>query len=58
LWSGIAVGGYLLASTLLTARHCAQPLLPNSAPITIACMFILSGLERTGCVDGLGKRGG
>lgn len=51
---GIAVA-VLLVSTLLTPGE-VLGVLSNSAPITIACMFILSAaLERTGCVDALGK---
>lgn len=51
---GIAVA-VLLVSTLLTPSE-VLGVLSNSAPITIACMFILSAaLERTGCVDALGK---
>ena len=51
---GIAVA-LLLASTLLTPAE-VLGVLSNSAPITIACMFVLSAaLERTGCVDKLGS---
>src|SRR5690554_1719211 len=51
---GIAVA-ILLASTLLTPTEVLS-VLSNSAPITIACMFVLSAaLERTGCVDKLGS---
>ncbi|MFN3581815.1 MAG: SLC13 family permease [Pseudomonas sp.] len=51
---GIAVA-VLLVSTLITPAD-VLGVLSNSAPITIACMFVLSAaLERTGCVDGLGK---
>ncbi|PCC99079.1 SLC13 family permease [Halopseudomonas pelagia] len=51
---GIAVA-VLLVSSLLTPGDVLS-VLSNSAPITIACMFILSAaLERTGCVDALGK---
>ncbi len=51
---GIAVA-VLLVSTLLTPGDVLS-VLSNSAPITIACMFVLSAaLERTGCVDALGK---
>ncbi|HDZ56926.1 MAG TPA: SLC13 family permease [Pseudomonas xinjiangensis] len=51
---GIAVA-VLLVSTLLTAGDVLS-VLSNSAPITIACMFVLSAaLERTGCVEALGK---
>ncbi|WP_093397103.1 SLC13 family permease [Halopseudomonas xinjiangensis] len=45
----------LLVSTLLSPSDVLS-VLSNSAPITIACMFILSAaLERTGCVESLGK---
>lgn len=51
---GIAVA-ILLASTLLTPAD-VLGVLSNSAPITIACLFVLSAaLERTGCVDKLGS---
>lgn len=51
---GIAVA-VLLVSSLLTPGDVLS-VLSNSAPITIACMFVLSAaLERTGCVDALGK---
>ncbi|WP_150305318.1 SLC13 family permease [Pseudomonas saliphila] len=52
--AGIAVG-VLLVSTLLTPAE-VLGVLSNSAPITIACMFVLSAaLERTGCVESLGR---
>src|SRR5690554_635068 len=51
---GIAVA-VLLATTLLTPGE-VLGVLSNSAPVTIACMFVLSAaLERTGCVDKLGS---
>ena len=51
---GVAVA-ILLATTLLTPAE-VLGVLSNSAPITIACMFVLSAaLERTGCVDKLGS---
>lgn len=51
---GIAVA-VLLATTLLTPGE-VLGVLSNSAPVTIACMFVLSAaLERTGCVDRLGS---
>ncbi|PRB80887.1 SLC13 family permease [Pseudomonas sp. MYb185] len=51
---GVAVA-LLLASTLLTPAE-VLGVLSNSAPITIACLFVLSAaLERTGCVDKLGS---
>lgn len=51
---GIAVA-LLLAMGLLDSKEVLS-VLSNSAPITIACMFILSAaLERTGCIDWLGN---
>lgn len=51
---GVAVA-ILLATTLLTPAEVLS-VLSNSAPITIACMFVLSAaLERTGCVEKLGS---
>ncbi|MCO5785712.1 dATP pyrophosphohydrolase [Pseudomonas sp. G11-1] len=51
---GVAVA-ILLATTLLTPQD-VLGVLSNSAPVTIACMFVLSAaLERTGCVDKLGS---
>lgn len=51
---GVAVA-LLLGSTLLTPAE-VLGVLSNSAPVTIACMFVLSAaLERTGCVDRLGS---
>ncbi len=51
---GIAVA-ILLVSQLLSPGD-VLGVLSNSAPITIACMFILSAaLERTGCVETLGN---
>ncbi|QJD59437.1 SLC13 family permease [Pseudomonas sp. gcc21] len=52
--AGIAVA-ILLVTTLLTPADILG-VLSNSAPITIACMFVLSAaLERTGCVETLGR---
>ncbi|WP_120994748.1 SLC13 family permease [Stutzerimonas urumqiensis] len=52
--AGIAVA-ILLATQLLTPAEVLS-VLSNPAPITIACMFILSAaLERTGCIDVLGE---
>lgn len=52
--AGIAVA-VLLVSTLLSPADILS-VLSNSAPITIACMFVLSAaLERTGCVETLGR---
>ncbi len=51
--AGIAVA-ILLAVQILTPAE-VLGVLSNPAPITIACMFVLSAaLERTGCVDALG----
>ncbi len=51
---GIAVAILLISSLLSPAD--VLGILSNSAPITIACMFVLSAaLERTGCVEALGK---
>ena len=45
----------LLISQLLTPAE-VLGVLSNSAPVTIACMFVLSAaLERTGCIDALGN---
>lgn len=45
----------LLVPELLTP-HEVLSVLSNSAPVTIACMFVLSAaLERTGCIDALGN---
>jgi di/tricarboxylate transporter len=45
----------LLAAGLLKSRE-VLGVFGNSAPITIACLFIISGaLSRTGCVDTLGE---
>ncbi len=50
--AGIAVAILLVFQILLPAE--VLSVLSNPAPITIACMFILSAaLERTGCVDKL-----
>lgn len=44
----------LIASQLLTPAE-VLGVLSNSAPVTIACMFVISAaLERTGCIDALG----
>ena len=46
----------LLVSGLLTPAK-VLGVFSNSAPFTIACLFIISGaLSRTGCVDWLGER--
>ena len=51
--AGIAVATLLVFQILTPAE--VLGVLSNPAPITIACMFILSAaLERTGCVDALG----
>ncbi len=52
--AGIAVAA-LLVSQLLTPAE-VLGVLSNSAPVTIACMFVISAaLERTGCIDALGN---
>ena len=52
--AAIAVAA-LLVSQLLTPGEVLS-VLSNSAPVTIACMFVLSAaLERTGCIDALGN---
>ncbi len=52
--AAIAVAA-LLVSQLLEPREVLS-VLSNSAPVTIACMFVLSAaLERTGCIDALGN---
>lgn len=50
----IAVAALLAAQQL--TPHDVLGVLSNSAPVTIACMFVLSAaLERTGCIDALGN---
>lgn len=45
----------LLAAQLLAPTE-VLGVLSNSAPVTIACMFVISAaLERTGCIDALGN---
>lgn len=52
--AAIAVAA-LLVSQILTPGE-VLGVLSNSAPATIACMFVLSAaLERTGCIDALGN---
>ena len=52
--AAIAVAA-LLVTQLLTPGEVLS-VLSNSAPVTIACMFVLSAaLERTGCIDALGN---
>jgi di/tricarboxylate transporter len=52
--AAIAVAA-LLVTQLLTPAEVLS-VLSNSAPVTIACMFVLSAaLERTGCIDALGN---
>lgn len=47
--------GVLLAAGVLNSKE-VLGVFGNSAPITIACLFIISGaLSRTGCVDQLGE---
>ena len=51
----IAVAVLLVAGLLSPAQ--VLGVFSNSAPFTIACLFIISGaLSRTGCVDWLGER--
>lgn len=51
----MAALGSLLAAGILSAREVLS-VFSNPAPITIACMFIISAaLERTGCLDILGR---
>lgn len=50
----LAAVGFLLITGILTAKE-VLGVFSNSAPITIACMFILSAaLERTGCIERIG----
>lgn len=52
--AGIGVATLLVAQLLTPAE--VLSVLSNSAPITIACLFMLSAaLERTGCIDVLGN---
>lgn len=52
--AAIAVAALLIAQLLTPAE--VLSVLSNSAPVTIACMFVLSAaLERTGCIDALGN---
>ncbi|MBU3059897.1 SLC13 family permease [Pseudomonas indica] len=54
LVAAIAVAALLVAQ-LLEPKEVLS-VLSNSAPVTIACMFVLSAaLERTGCIDALGN---
>jgi di/tricarboxylate transporter len=54
LVAAIAVAA-LLVTRLLEPKEVLS-VLSNSAPVTIACMFVLSAaLERTGCIDALGN---
>ena len=53
--AAMAAVAVLLAGGVLSARDVVG-VFGNSAPITIACLFIISGaLSRTGCVDTLGE---
>ncbi len=58
-WSPDVVAG--IAVAVLLATQLLEPadvlgVLSNSAPVTIACMFVISAaLERTGCIDALGN---
>ena len=50
----LAFGALLVTGILPTAK--AMTVFSNSAPVTIAAMFVLSAaLERTGVIDGLGR---
>ncbi|WP_312481827.1 SLC13 family permease [Stutzerimonas nitrititolerans] len=50
----IAVAVLIAAQLLVPAE--VLGVLSNSAPVTIACMFVISAaLERTGCIDALGN---
>ena len=52
--AAIAVAALLVVQLLTPAE--VLSVLSNSAPVTIACMFVLSAaLERTGCIDALGN---
>ena len=52
--AAIAVATLLVVQLLTPAE--VLSVLSNSAPVTIACMFVLSAaLERTGCIDALGN---
>jgi len=52
--AAIAVAALLVTGLLVPAE--VLGVLSNSAPVTIACMFVLSAaLERTGCIDALGN---
>ncbi|MEE4462989.1 SLC13 family permease, partial [Azotobacter chroococcum] len=52
--AAIAVAALLVSGLLEPAE--VLGVLSNSAPVTIACMFMISGaLERTGCIDALGN---
>lgn len=52
--AAIAVAALLVAQILSPGE--VLGVLSNSAPATIACMFVLSAaLERTGCIDALGN---
>ena len=51
----MAAVGVLLAAGVLNSKE-VLGVFGNSAPITIACLFIISAaLSRTGCVDQLGE---
>ena len=56
-WSADVVAAIAVAALLVTqilTPHEVLSVLSNSAPATIACMFVLSAaLERTGCIDAL-----
>ena len=52
----VAIAVAVLLGTQLLAPAEVLGVLSNSAPVTIACMFVISAaLERTGCIDALGN---
>lgn len=52
----VAIAVAVLIGTQLLAPAEVLGVLSNSAPVTIACMFVISAaLERTGCIDALGN---
>ncbi len=54
LVAAIAVAALLITQLMSPAE--VLSVLSNSAPVAIACMFVLSAaLERTGCIDALGN---
>jgi len=52
----VAIAVAVLIAAQLLAPAEVLGVLSNSAPVTIACMFVISAaLERTGCIDALGN---